>query len=90
MKAEMIARYLLIWGTSSSSNLSSAAFILGAKQEQDHHLQGIGAHKQTILVEKAILGQWDGNRCKKGAISVTDQCERAANTSGSQSGEGES
>ena len=78
------------WGTSSSQNLSNAAFILGANQEKDHHLQRIGAQEQTILVEKAILGQWDGNRCKKGAYFVTDQCERAANTSGSQSGEGES
>ena len=78
------------WGTSSSQNLSNAAFILGANQEKDHHLQRIEAQEQTILVEKAILGQWDGNRCDIGAISVTYQCERAANTSGSQSEDGES
>ena len=66
-------------------NLSSAAFILGAKAVQDHHFLGMtGAHKQTILVEKAFLGQSDGKRCEKGTISVADQCERAANGSGNQ------
>ena len=69
----------------TSSNLSSAAFILGATEVQDHRFQGMtGAHKQTILVEKAFLGQSDGKRCKKGPISVADQCERAAKRSENQ------
>ena len=49
----------------TSSNLSSAAFILGATEVQDHRFLGMtGAQKQTILVEKAFLGQSDGKRCR--------------------------
>ena len=50
---------LTLGGTrGTSSYLSSAASLLGARGAQDHHFhQGTGALQQTILVEKAKLGQ---------------------------------
>ena len=80
---------LTLGGTrGTSSYLSNAASLLGARGVQDHHFhQGTGALQQTILVEKAKLGQSDGKRCRKEQDSVAELTNVRGQLSGAGSNE---